>query len=92
LCTASPLHKAHDPAQSKRFTSAAAALYELDAISSETSAGLGLVSLGAAVASLVAGFPFRPRIRLARDGMFVGLTTLGAWFLILVYALAQDTP
>jgi hypothetical protein len=66
-----------------------AALYELDAISSDTAADLGLVSLGGALAAVAAGFPLRRRVRLARDGMFVGLATLGAWFLLLVFALSQ---
>jgi hypothetical protein len=53
------------------------ALYEgLGVITTDTSVHMSLVSLGAA----------------ARDGMFVGLATLGAWFLLLVYALGQDTP
>jgi hypothetical protein len=67
-----------------------AALYELNAISSDTSADIGLLSLGGALASVAVGFPLRRRVRLARDGMFVGLATLGAWFLVLFYALAQD--
>jgi hypothetical protein len=66
-----------------------AALYEPDAISSDTSADIGLLSLGGALASVAVGFPLR-RVRLARDGMFVGLATLGTWFLVLFYALAQD--
>jgi hypothetical protein len=66
-----------------------AGLYELDAISSDTSAEMGLFSIGAAAAAVVAGFPLRRRGGRARDGMFVGLATLGAWFLLLVYALSQ---
>lgn len=69
------------------------ALYEgLGVISSDTSADLGLVSLGAAAAAVIVGFALRTRVRLARDGMVVGLATLGAWFLLLLYALSQDTP
>ena len=64
----------------------------LGVISSQTSVDLGLVSLGAAATAVIIGFPLRTRLRHARDGMFVGLATLGAWFLLLVYALAQDTP
>ena len=68
-------------------------LYEgLAAITSDTSADLGLVSVGAAAGAAIVGFALRRRVRFARDGMFVGLATLGAWFLLLVYALAQDTP
>jgi hypothetical protein len=61
---------------------AGVALYELDAISSGTSADMGLLSLGGALASVALGFPLR-RLRPARGGMFVGLATLGAWFLVL---------
>ena len=69
------------------------ALYEwLGVISSNTSADLALVSLGAAAAAVVVGFGLRDRARLARDGMFVGLATFGGWFLLLFYALSQDTP
>jgi hypothetical protein len=68
-------------------------LYEgLDVISSNTSVELGLVSLGAAGGAAILGFALRRRAALARDGMFVGLATLGAWFLLVVYALGQDTP
>jgi hypothetical protein len=68
------------------------ALYEAEAISSNTSANFGLVSLGSALAVAVIGFGIRRRVRLAREAMFVGLATLGAWFLLLVYALGRDTP
>jgi hypothetical protein len=50
------------------------------------------VSLGATAGAVLLGFALRRRAKLARDGMFVGLATLGAWFLLLVYALGQDTP
>jgi hypothetical protein len=69
------------------------ALYEgLGVITSDTSADMALVSLGGAAAAVMIGFALRRRARLARDGMFVGLATLGGWFLLLVYALSQDTP
>lgn len=68
------------------------ALYEVEAISSDTSADFGLVSLGSAVAVAIIGFGVRRRVRLEREAMFVGLATLGAWFLLLVYALSRDTP
>jgi hypothetical protein len=71
---------------------AAVALSEAGAISSDTSADIVVVSLAATVAIVVVGFVLRRRFRVARDGMFVGLATLGAWFLLLMYALAQDTP
>lgn len=68
-------------------------LYEwLGVISSDTSVELGLVSLGGAAGAVILGFALRRRAALARDGMFVGLATLGGWFLLLVYALGQDTP
>jgi uncharacterized membrane protein (UPF0136 family) len=66
-----------------------AALYEVDAISSNTSANVGIVSLGAAGTAVLSGFATRRRWRAAREGMFVGLATLGAWFLLLVYALGR---
>jgi hypothetical protein len=50
------------------------------------------VSLGAAAGAVLLGLTLRRRAGLARDGMFVGLATLGGWFLLLVYALGQDTP
>jgi hypothetical protein len=69
------------------------ALYEgLGVVSSDTSADIALVSLAAAAAAVVVGFGLRHRARFARDGMFVGLATLGGWFLLLFYVLAQDTP
>lgn len=69
------------------------ALYEgLGVISSDTSVELSLVSLGGAAGAAIMGFALRRGAGLARDGMFVGLATLGAWFLLLVYALGQDTP
>jgi hypothetical protein len=69
------------------------ALYEgLDVISSDASVDMSLVSPGAAAIAAILGFPLRNRLRSARDGMFVGLATLGGWFLLLVYALGQDTP
>jgi len=68
------------------------ALDEADSISPNSSADLGLASLGSAAAAALVGFGMRRRIRLAREAMFVGLATLGGWFLVLVYALGQDTP
>ena len=69
------------------------ALYErLGVITTDTSVDMSLVSLGAAAGAVLLGFALRRRAGLARDGMFVGLATLGAWFLLLVYALGQDTP
>jgi hypothetical protein len=50
-----------------------AALYEADAISSNTSANLGLASLALTASSVAVGFAIRRRASLARDGMFVGL-------------------
>jgi hypothetical protein len=66
-----------------------AALYGVDAISANTSANVGIVSLGAAATAVLSGFATRRRWRAAREGMFVGLATLGAWFLLLVYALGR---
>jgi hypothetical protein len=69
------------------------ALYEgLGVITTDTSVDMSLVSLGATAGAVLLGFALRRRAKLARDGMFVGLATLGAWFLLLVYALGQDTP
>ena len=68
------------------------ALYEAEAISSDTSANFALVSLGATFAIAVIGFGIRRRVPLARESMFVGLATLGAWLLLLVYAFSRDTP
>lgn len=69
------------------------ALYEgLDVVSSDTAVDMSLVSMGAAAAAAILGLPLGNRLRSARDGMFVGLATLGGWFSLLVYALAQDTP
>jgi hypothetical protein len=69
------------------------ALYEgLGMITTDTSVDISLVSLGAAAGAVLLGFALRRRAGHARDGMFVGLATLGAWFLLLVYALGQDTP
>ncbi len=64
----------------------------LGLIASDTSVDMTLASLGAAATAVILGFPLRNRIRLARDGMFVGLASIGAWFLLVVYALGQDTP
>jgi hypothetical protein len=66
--------------------------YEIDAISANTSANLGLVSLAATAIAVVGGFAMRHRWRAARDGMYVGLATFGAWFALVFYALAVDTP
>jgi hypothetical protein len=69
------------------------ALYEwLDVISFDAAFDMGFISMGAAAAVVVLGYPLRNRHRVARDGMFVGLATLGGWFLLFVYALGQDTP
>jgi uncharacterized membrane protein (UPF0136 family) len=68
---------------------ASAALYEVDAISANTSANVGIVSLGAAATASLVGFAARSRWRHAREGMFVGLATLGAWFLLVVYGLGR---
>jgi hypothetical protein len=69
------------------------ALYEgLGVITTDMSVDMSLVSLGATAGAVLLGFALRRRAKLARDGMFVGLATLGAWFLLLVYALGQDTP
>jgi hypothetical protein len=65
-----------------------AALFEVDAISANPSANVGMVSLGAAATAVLSGFATRRRWRAAREGMFVGLATLGGWFL-LVYALGR---
>ena len=66
--------------------------YEGDAISSDTLAELGVASLYTALAVTLIGFLLRKRVSRARDAMFVALATLGAWFLVLVYALGRDTP
>lgn len=68
------------------------ALDAMDAITPNTAADLGLASLGSAVAAALMGFALRRRLRLAHEAMFVGLATLGGWFLALMYALSQDTP
>jgi hypothetical protein len=69
------------------------ALYEgLGVITTDTSVEMSLASLGAAAGAVLVGFALRRRAGRARDGVFVGLATLGAWFLLLVYALGQDTP
>lgn len=65
--------------------------YEGDAISSDTLAELGVASLYTALAVTLIGFLLRKRVSRARDAMFVALATLGAWFLVLVYALGRDT-
>jgi hypothetical protein len=66
------------------------ALYEgLGMITTDTSVDM---SLGAAAGAVLLEFALRRRAGHARDGMFVGLATLGAWFQLLVYALGQDTP
>jgi hypothetical protein len=64
----------------------------LGVITTDTSVDMSLVSLGAAAGAVLLGFALRRRARQAREGMFVGLATLGGWFLLLVYALGQDTP
>jgi hypothetical protein len=64
----------------------------LGMITADTSADMVLVSLGVAAVAVLIGFALRRYARRARDGMFVGLATLGGWFLLLVYALSQDTP
>jgi hypothetical protein len=69
------------------------ALYDgLDVISIDTAVDLSLVSTGADAAAVTLGYPLRNRLRSARDGMFVGLATIGGWFLLVAYALGQDTP
>jgi hypothetical protein len=66
----------------------------LEAASSDLDKGGNLIvaSLALAVVASALGFLGRRRIRLAREAMVVGLTALGAWFLLLVYALGRDTP
>lgn len=64
----------------------------LGVITTDTAVDMSLVSIGAAGGAVTLGFALRRRAGLARDGMFVGLATFGAWFLLLVYALGQDTP
>jgi hypothetical protein len=71
---------------------AAVAANEVNAISANTSADIALISLAVTSTAVVAGFAMRRRWRGARDGMYVGLATLGAWFLLLLYALGVDTP
>jgi hypothetical protein len=67
-------------------------LDRVGAISSDTAVNLGLLSVGLAAGVIVIGFVLRARLRLAREAMFVGLATIGAWFLVIVYALGRDTP
>lgn len=69
-----------------------AGLDQIGAVSSNTAANLGLVSLGCAVVATLVGRSIRHRARLANEGMYVGLATLGGWLLLVLYALAQDTP
>jgi hypothetical protein len=66
----------------------------LEAVSSDLDRGGNLiaVSLGLGAIAAALGFLGRRRIRLAREAMVIGLTALGAWFLLLVYALGRDTP
>jgi hypothetical protein len=69
------------------------ALYEgLEVISTDAAVDMSLASTGAAAAAVILGYPLRDRLRWARDGMFVGLATIGGWFLLIAYALGQDTP
>jgi hypothetical protein len=69
------------------------ALYEgLGVISVDTAVDLSLLSLCASAGAVIVGFALRRRVRFAHQGMFLGLATLGGWFLLFVYALGQDTP
>jgi hypothetical protein len=61
----------------------------LGVISPETAVSLTFVSLGASAAAVMIGFVLRHRVRLAHEGMFFGLATLGAWFLLFVYAFSR---
>jgi len=63
--------------------------FGLNVISPETAVKLILASLAASAAAVVIGFLLRRRARLAHEGMFVGLATLGAWFLLFVLAFSQ---
>ena len=66
----------------------------LEAVSSDLDKGGNLigVSLGLAAVASALGFLGRRRIRLAHEAMVIGLSALGAWFLLLVDALGRDTP
>ena len=66
----------------------------LEAVGSDSDVGttLILLSLGLAALAAVLGFLARKRIRRAHDAMVVGLAAIGGWFLLLAYALSQDTP
>jgi hypothetical protein len=63
--------------------------FGLEVISPETSVKLIFASLAASAAAVILGFVLRRRARLAHEGMFFGLATLGAWFLLFVYAFSQ---
>jgi hypothetical protein len=63
--------------------------FGLEVINPGTSVKLTFVSLAASAAAVITGFVLRRRARLAHEGMFFGLATLGAWFLLFVYAFSQ---
>ena len=69
---------------------AALALYfGLGVVSPDTAVSLIFASLATSAAAVITGFALRRRARLAHEGMFFGLATLGAWFLLFVYAFSQ---
>lgn len=61
----------------------------LGVISVDTAVDLSFVSVAVSAAAVIFGFVLRRRARLAHEGMFVGLATLGGWFLLLIYGLSQ---
>jgi hypothetical protein len=75
------------------------ALYEADLLSADTSANLGIASILCALVAIpigVVGWRWAKRRSqqpvLGQAAGLIGGGTLAAWFLVLVYALSQDTP
>ena len=76
-----------------------AGLYALDAISDNTAANLGVVSILASLMAIAVGAVGwrwenrqRPNPILGMSATLIGVGTIGAWLAVFIWALGQDTP
>ena len=76
-----------------------AGLYALDAISDNTAANLGVVSILASLIAIAVGAVGwrwenrqRPNPILGMSATLIGVGTIGAWLAVFIWALGQDTP
>jgi len=74
-------------------------LYALDAVSDNTAANLGVLSILSSLIAIPIGLigwrweeRRRPNPVLGKSATLIGAGTFGAWLAVFIWALAQDTP